>query len=140
MNRAAGGLRALGVRPGDRVALFMPMCPELVAAFFAVIKVGGIVLPLFSGYGADAVTTRLQDAGVKVLDHGRWLLAPWAGRANEGDGRRVSRRGAVSRARDRGSHASAQTSRWDRGICGGSISWQVNRTSMPPSAPAPTIR
>jgi len=67
VNRAAGGLRALGVMPGDRVALFMPMCPELVAAFFAVIKIGGIVLPLFSGYGADAVTTRLQDAGVKVL-------------------------------------------------------------------------
>jgi acetyl-CoA synthetase len=67
VNRAAGGLRALGVMPGDRVALFMPMCPELVAAFFAAIKIGGIVLPLFSGYGADAVTTRLQDAGVKVL-------------------------------------------------------------------------
>jgi acetyl-CoA synthetase len=67
VNRAADGLRALGVKPGDRVALFMPMCPELVAAFFAVIKIGGIVLPLFSGYGADAVTTRLQDAGVTVL-------------------------------------------------------------------------
>jgi acetyl-CoA synthetase len=45
----------------------MPMTPELVIAFFAVIKVGGIVLPLFSGYGVDAVTTRLQDAGVRVL-------------------------------------------------------------------------
>ena len=67
VNRAAGGLRALGVTPGDRVALFMPMCPELVVAFFAAIKIGGIVLPLFSGYGADAVTTRLHDAGVKVL-------------------------------------------------------------------------
>ena len=67
VNRVAGGLRALGIGRGDRVALFMPMCPELVAAFFAIIKVGGIVLPLFSGYGADAVTTRLQDAGVKML-------------------------------------------------------------------------
>jgi len=67
VNRAAGGLRALGIGRGDRVALFMPMCPELVAAFFAVIKVGGIVLPLFSGYGADAVTTRLQDAGAQLL-------------------------------------------------------------------------
>jgi acetyl-CoA synthetase len=67
VNRAAGGLRALGIGRGDRVALFMPMCPELVTAFFAVIKVGGIVLPLFSGYGADAVITRLQDAGAKAL-------------------------------------------------------------------------
>ena len=67
VNRAANGLRALGIGRGDRVALFMPMCPELVAASFAVIKVGGIILPLFSGYGADAVTTRLLDAGVKLL-------------------------------------------------------------------------
>jgi acetyl-CoA synthetase len=67
VNRAAGGFRALGVGRGDRVALFMPMCPELVIAFFAVMKVGAIVLPLFSGYGPDAVTTRLTDAGVKVL-------------------------------------------------------------------------
>ncbi len=67
VNRAASGLRALGVGRGERVALFMPMCPELVAAFFAVIKIGGIVLPLFSGYGADAVSSRLEDAGAKVL-------------------------------------------------------------------------
>ncbi len=64
----------------------MPMCPELVAAFFAVIKIGGIVLPLFSGYGSDAVTTRLQDAGVKLLDHRRRILAAWTARENEGDG------------------------------------------------------
>jgi acetyl-CoA synthetase len=67
VNRCANGLRQLGVGRGDRVALFMPMCPELVVAFFAVIKLGGIVLPLFSGYGADAVATRIQDAGARVL-------------------------------------------------------------------------
>ncbi len=67
VNQCAAGLRALGVQKGDRVALFMPMCPELVVAFFAVIKIGGIVLPLFSGYGADAVTTRLRDADVATL-------------------------------------------------------------------------
>jgi acetyl-CoA synthetase len=62
VNRCANALRALGIGSGDRVALFMPMCPELVIAFFAVIKIGGIVLPLFSGYAADAVTMRLHDA------------------------------------------------------------------------------
>jgi acetyl-CoA synthetase len=67
VNRCANGLRDLGVAPGERVALFMPMCPELIVAFFAVIKIGGIILPLFSGYGADAVTTRLIDAGATVL-------------------------------------------------------------------------
>src|SRR4029079_4090032 len=67
VNRCANGLRALGVAPGNRVALFMPMCPELVVAFFAVIKIGGIILPLFSGYGADAVATRRTDAGATAL-------------------------------------------------------------------------
>jgi acetyl-CoA synthetase len=67
VGRCANALRALGVGRGDRVALFMPMCPELVAAFFAVIKIGGIVLPLFSGYGADAVSSRLRDAGAIAL-------------------------------------------------------------------------
>ena len=67
MNRCANALRSLGIGKGDRVALFMPMCPELVAAFFAIIKIGGIVLPLFSGYGADAVASRLQDAEVTAI-------------------------------------------------------------------------
>ena len=101
VNRAAGGLRALGVKPGDRVALFMPMCPELVVAFFAAIKIGGIVLPLFSGYGADAVTTRLHDAGVKVLitADGFWRRGQPV-RMKDG-GRRGSRCGAVRRTRGR---------------------------------------
>src|SRR4030095_11658969 len=67
VRRCASGLRRLGIERGDRVALFMPMCPEMVAAFFAVISIGGIVLPLFSGYGVDAVASRLQDSGAKAL-------------------------------------------------------------------------
>ncbi len=67
VNRCASALRKLGIGKGDRVALFMPMCPELIVAFFAVIKIGGVILPLFSGYGADAVATRLRDAGAVAL-------------------------------------------------------------------------
>jgi acetyl-CoA synthetase len=67
VNACANGLRALGVGKGDRVALFMPMCPELIVAFFATIKIGAIILPLFSGYGADAVATRLRDADAKAM-------------------------------------------------------------------------
>ncbi|HZI78600.1 MAG TPA: AMP-binding protein [Vicinamibacterales bacterium] len=66
-NRCANALRSLGVRKGDRVALFLPMGPELAAAFFAIAKIGAVVLPLFSGYGADAVAARLQDAGATVV-------------------------------------------------------------------------
>jgi acetyl-CoA synthetase len=67
VNRCANGLRGLGIGKGDRVGLFMPMCPELVAAFFAIVKIGGIILPLFSGYGADAVASRLNDAEASAL-------------------------------------------------------------------------
>jgi acetyl-CoA synthetase len=67
VNRCANALRSLGLQQGDRVGLFMPMCPELVAAFFAVVKLGGLVLPLFSGYGADAVASRLHDAEASIL-------------------------------------------------------------------------
>lgn len=66
-NRCANALLTLGIVKGDRVGLFMPMCPELIAAFFAIIKIGGIVLPLFSGYGVDPVANRLADAEVSVL-------------------------------------------------------------------------
>ncbi len=65
--RAANGLRALGIGKGDAVGLLMPMCVELAVAFLAVVRVGGIVLPLFSGYGATAIASRLQDAGVVAL-------------------------------------------------------------------------
>jgi acetyl-CoA synthetase len=67
VNRCANAFRALGVRQGDRVALFLPMCPELIVAFFAAIKIGAVVLPLFSGYGADAVAARLHDAEATLL-------------------------------------------------------------------------
>jgi acetyl-CoA synthetase len=67
VNQCAAGLEAIGIRKGDRVALFMPMCPELIITFFAVIRLGAIVLPLFSGYGADAVASRLRDAGATTL-------------------------------------------------------------------------
>ena len=61
-SRLADGLRSLGLGRGDRIALFMPMVPETAAAFFAVAKIGAIAQPLFSGFGADAVASRLNDA------------------------------------------------------------------------------
>jgi acetyl-CoA synthetase len=67
VSRAAAGLRALGVGKGDVVALFMPMTPEVAVAFLAIVKIGAIVLPLFSGYGSQAVATRLADSEAKLL-------------------------------------------------------------------------
>ena len=66
-DRLAHGLRSLGVGPGDAVGIFLPMAPETVAATLACAKVGAVYLPIFSGYAADAVATRLADAEAKVL-------------------------------------------------------------------------
>src|SRR4029079_4007524 len=66
-DRAAHGLRELGVGTGDTVGIFLPMAPETVAATLACAKVGAPYVPIFSGFGADAVARRLQDAEAKVL-------------------------------------------------------------------------
>jgi acetyl-CoA synthetase len=60
-------LLARGVGSGDAVGIFMPMVPETAAAFLAIAKIGAIALPIFSGYGADAVAVRLADAGAKAV-------------------------------------------------------------------------
>lgn len=66
-NRAARGLRRLGVGIGDRVALYMPMLPETVIALLALAKLGAINIPIYSGYAADAVAKRMAGAGCKLL-------------------------------------------------------------------------
>ena len=65
--RCANALRSLGIGRGDAVGLYMPMIPELAVAFLAVVKIGGIVLPLFSGYGPSAISSRLNDADAKAV-------------------------------------------------------------------------
>ncbi|HEX7166863.1 MAG TPA: AMP-binding protein, partial [Acidimicrobiales bacterium] len=60
-------LKSEGVGRGDAVGIFLPMVPETVAALLAVMKLGAIFLPLFSGYGVEAIVTRLQDAEAKAL-------------------------------------------------------------------------
>lgn len=67
VNQTANALRNLGLGKGDAIGLFMPMTPEIVIAFLAIAKIGGIILPLFSGYGVSAVVTRLADADAKAL-------------------------------------------------------------------------
>jgi acetyl-CoA synthetase len=67
VGRAAAALRALGVGHGDAVGLFLPMIPETVVLFLAVARLGAVVCPLFSGYGAAAIVTRLADCEAKVL-------------------------------------------------------------------------
>jgi len=66
-NKMAVALRSLGLGKGDAIGVFMPMVPEIVIAMLAIIKIGGIFLPLFSGFGAAAIVSRLNDAEAKAL-------------------------------------------------------------------------
>jgi acetyl-CoA synthetase len=56
-----------GVTQGDTVGIYLPMVPETIAAVLAVAKLGAVFVPVFSGYGAEAVRVRMEDAEAKVL-------------------------------------------------------------------------
>ncbi len=66
-NQVAARLRTLGVSKGTVVAVYLPMIGEAVVAMLALAKIGAIFLPIFSGYGADAVRIRLEDAGASII-------------------------------------------------------------------------
>jgi acetyl-CoA synthetase len=66
-NRVANGLRAMGLEAGDRVALCLPMVPEILSILYGCFKAGLTVVPIFAGFGAGAIATRLEDSGARVL-------------------------------------------------------------------------
>src|SRR2546425_1001848 len=51
--RLAGALRAAGLEPGDRVGLLLPRSPELVISLLAIIRAGGVHVPLFTAFGPE---------------------------------------------------------------------------------------
>jgi acetyl-CoA synthetase len=67
VTRFAEGLAALGVEAGDRVALFLPMSPEVAIASHACAHLGAVQVPIFSGFAAPAVAARLQHSEAKVV-------------------------------------------------------------------------
>ncbi|OGL29916.1 MAG: AMP-dependent synthetase [Candidatus Rokubacteria bacterium RIFCSPLOWO2_12_FULL_73_47] len=67
VGKLANALTRLGVGEGDRVGVFLPMSPEAAIATLAVVRIGAIYTPCFSGYGAGAVASRLQDCEAKAL-------------------------------------------------------------------------
>jgi len=66
-NRIAKGLQNLGVKKGDRVAIYMPMIPELIAAALAVARLGAAHMVVFGGFAASALRDRIIDCDAKVL-------------------------------------------------------------------------
>ncbi len=74
VTRLAEGLLRLGVEPGDRVAIYMPMCPDVAVASHACAHVGAVQVPIFSGFAAPAVRQRLEDSQAKVVLTADWSL------------------------------------------------------------------
>ncbi|HEX6416865.1 MAG TPA: acetate--CoA ligase [Acidimicrobiales bacterium] len=67
VQRFANVLRDLGVRRGDRVAIYMPMIPELPVAMLACARIGAPHSVVFGGFSADSLSDRINDAQCKVL-------------------------------------------------------------------------
>ena len=65
--RFANALHTLGIRKGDRVAIYMPMIPELPVAMLACARIGAAHSVVFGGFSADALSDRIQDAGARLL-------------------------------------------------------------------------
>jgi long-chain acyl-CoA synthetase len=66
-DRLAAGLADLGVKKGDRVGIFMPNTPQFVMAYFAVIKLGGVVIATNPLYSAREIEHQANDAGIEVM-------------------------------------------------------------------------
>jgi acetyl-CoA synthetase len=66
-NTLARRFERLGLNPGERVCLFLERIPELYLGFLGVLKMGGIVQPLFSAFGEEALVMRLEDAGTAAV-------------------------------------------------------------------------
>src|SRR4030043_663394 len=67
VNKLAKALKDLGVKKGDRVAVFLPVIPELPIALLATARIGGVHAVVFSGFSAEALADRVNDCGAKIL-------------------------------------------------------------------------
>jgi acetyl-CoA synthetase len=69
VKQAAAALRGLGVRRGDRLAIYMPTCPEALVLMLAATRIGAIHLVVFAGFGSNALAERIELSGA------RWVFA-----------------------------------------------------------------
>ncbi len=67
VNRFANAMKALGVRKGDRVAVYMPMVPELPIALLACARIGAPHSVVFGGFSSESLRERINDCGAKLL-------------------------------------------------------------------------
>ncbi len=67
VNRFANGLKALGVKKGDRVVIYMPLSPEGCVAMLACARIGAIHSVVYAGFSVGSLRDRITDAGAKVV-------------------------------------------------------------------------
>ncbi len=67
VNKLANAMKALGIKKGDRVAVYLPMVPEVVFVLLACSRIGAIHTVVFGGFSADALRDRINDAQAKLL-------------------------------------------------------------------------
>jgi acetyl-CoA synthetase len=81
--RFANLIHALGVRQGDRVAGYMPRVPETLIAMLGTWRLGAVYVPIFTGFGPEAIAYRVEHSGARVLcthrDHRQGVPAPLPG-------------------------------------------------------------
>src|SRR6059036_3709378 len=93
-DRLAAALAKRGVRPGDRVTIFMPNCVEFVIAFYGTLKIGGVVNPINAQSKEREVRFQVDDAGAKaVLVHEALWQVVEPIRVELGEDRLLSRTG-----------------------------------------------
>jgi acetyl-CoA synthetase len=102
VTQLAESLVELGVREGDRVAIYMPMSPAVAVAAHACAHIGAVHVPIFSGFAAPAIASRLEDSNAKVA-----IVADWSLRR----GKRVE---MVETLLEAGPHALEHVIRWNR--------------------------
>jgi acetyl-CoA synthetase len=67
VSKAANALTQIGIKSGDRVAIYMPMIPEAAVAMLACARIGAVHSVVFGGFSADALLSRIQDADAKLV-------------------------------------------------------------------------
>ena len=84
----ANVLKSLGVRKGDRVAIYMPLVPELAIAMLACARMGAVHSVVFGGFSAESLRDRINDAQAQAARDRRWRLSPRPDRPAQADCRR----------------------------------------------------
>ena len=67
VSKLANGLKLLGIRKGDVIAIYLPMIEEAILSILAAAKIGAIQTIVFSGYSSDSLHVRLKDCNAKIL-------------------------------------------------------------------------